>query len=130
MQEPALSFEGATLSPQKEMVRMFYKDMGPCRQEPDPKNFPAELSRRSQSSAGNRPKTAKALGASASRAVLRQERGRFANAPGNRSVGHGLRDINAFVDPVTRDRLTAMSPRTAVACAPRRARVGARRAAD
>jgi L-serine deaminase len=27
MQEPALSFEGATLSPQKEMVRMFYKDM-------------------------------------------------------------------------------------------------------
>jgi hypothetical protein len=27
MQEPALSFEGATLSPHKEMVRMFYKDM-------------------------------------------------------------------------------------------------------
>jgi SnoaL-like domain len=27
MQEPALSFEGVTLSPQKEMVRIFYKDM-------------------------------------------------------------------------------------------------------
>jgi len=27
MQEPALSFEGVTLSPQKEMVRMFYKYM-------------------------------------------------------------------------------------------------------
>jgi hypothetical protein len=27
MQEPALSFEGVTLSPQKEAVRIFYKDM-------------------------------------------------------------------------------------------------------
>jgi hypothetical protein len=27
MQEPALSFEGVTLSPQKETVRIFYKDM-------------------------------------------------------------------------------------------------------
>lgn len=27
MDEPALSFEGVTLSPQKETVRMFYKDM-------------------------------------------------------------------------------------------------------
>src|SRR5215831_17229713 len=81
---------------------------------------------------GNRPKTAKALGASASRAVLMSE-GRNAEGPPmprNRSVGHGLRDINAFVDPVARDRLTAMSPRTAAACAPRRARVEARRAAD
>jgi hypothetical protein len=31
---------------------------------------------------------------------------------------------------VTRDRLTAMSPRIAAACVPRRARVEARRAAD
>ena len=34
------------------------------------------------------------------------------------------------VDPVSRDRFTAMSPRTAAAYAPRRARVEARRAAD
>ncbi|MGC1894127.1 MAG: hypothetical protein WA763_10610, partial [Pseudolabrys sp.] len=27
MQEPALSFEGVTVSPQKETVRIFYKDM-------------------------------------------------------------------------------------------------------
>ena len=27
MQEPALCFEGATASPQKETVRIFYKDM-------------------------------------------------------------------------------------------------------
>ena len=27
MHEPALSFEGVTLSPQKEIVRIFYKDM-------------------------------------------------------------------------------------------------------
>jgi hypothetical protein len=27
MQEPALSFECVTLSPQKEIVRIFYKDM-------------------------------------------------------------------------------------------------------
>ncbi len=27
MQEPALSFEGVTLSPQKEVVRIFYKEL-------------------------------------------------------------------------------------------------------
>jgi hypothetical protein len=27
MDEPALSFEGETLSPQKELVRVFYKEM-------------------------------------------------------------------------------------------------------
>ena len=39
MDEPALSFDGVTLSPQKETVRAFYKDVGPRRQEPDPKIF-------------------------------------------------------------------------------------------
>jgi hypothetical protein len=44
MQEPALSFEGVTVSPQKETVRIFYKDMWDHADKSlIPKNFPRRL---------------------------------------------------------------------------------------